>query len=377
MIQPYKRSRKDWVKGVNSPLVNEERQPSHDWTIDLCNYSPQKFKFDTNSCSEQSWANPVETQCNRHLRVGSFSPEALAWFKANGYFDENGRFDVSERFNAILAGTSINGGSIWKAWVTGDDYGILPWNDFHYSYEQSDKFDTQEAMCLDYYDRNQITQAMFDKAEESKKYTKLTYEWSVLDIGKPATKNTTNEEISDDLGMCPVQAAVAICAPFKGDAYPFTWNTGVVSNCPIFRADHGIMIYKMDESLIYHSFDHYQPAKKTLSADYPIYHAIKGVVTPVDIYTLKHSFDIDIAIGQTSPEIAVLQEALQILGYFPKTQKVTGFYGEITRQAVFKFQMNKVVDWSNPWTWTWTCVWPNKGKYCHRLTRSELNKIFK
>ncbi len=61
----------------------------------------------------------------------------------------------------------------------------------------------------------------------------------------------------------------------------------------------------------------------------------------------KHMFASTLVYGSTSPEIALLQQKLQQLGYFPVNVKCTGYYGKITGNAVLAWQIAyKVADLS-------------------------------
>ncbi len=61
----------------------------------------------------------------------------------------------------------------------------------------------------------------------------------------------------------------------------------------------------------------------------------------------KHIFSSTLVYGSTSPEIALLQQKLQQLGYFPMNVKCTGYYGKITVNAVLAWQVAyKVADLS-------------------------------
>lgn len=86
----------------------------------------------------------------------------------------------------------------------------------------------------------------------------------------------------------------------------------------------------------------------------------------------KHYFDKSIYIGDTSDEVKILQSCLQYLGYFPATLKPTGYYGRITKEAVYKFQLKYV---STTWQRSLE-VWFNRGDAVLSKTRYELNKIF-
>jgi len=350
--------RKDWTKGS---IVPEVRVPSGDWTPYLCNYQQQKYKFDTNECAQLSTINICETQCNYLKATKQFSDEAIKWFTDNGYFDENGRFDFSERFTATLAGCSIYGSSQWWAWQAIDNYGLLPWKDFNYSEEESDKFDNQSAMCDDYYDKTKITQAMKDKAIQVKKYLKFEYEW-LINNGKP------QDDLVDDLKHSPIGVGVPVCS-YMG------WNSTNPPACVLGIAHHAVMLFKQENGANV-IWDQYQPAIKALSPGYEVYLATKGVVSPAPINKFKHTFYIDLQVGDQGNEVALLQTALIEAGYdipaITSGKAVKGYYGVQTQSAVFEFQKKYVANSM----WSGTIVWFNKGRYCSALTRAALNKIF-
>lgn len=84
----------------------------------------------------------------------------------------------------------------------------------------------------------------------------------------------------------------------------------------------------------------------------------------------KHYFGTDMKLGQSGEEIMALQKVLRIEGLFNYPVD-TGNYGEITRNAVFKFQLKYgVVKWYN------FIGMINKGMYCSELTRKKLNELY-
>ena len=82
-------------------------------------------------------------------------------------------------------------------------------------------------------------------------------------------------------------------------------------------------------------------------------------------------FLVDMSYGQTSTEIARLQAFLAKLGYFTYPDN-TGFYGEITRQAVLAFQQDHVANQS--W-WAYLVVMANQGRHVSKMTRDALNLL--
>lgn len=83
---------------------------------------------------------------------------------------------------------------------------------------------------------------------------------------------------------------------------------------------------------------------------------------------LKHIFRINLEYGQTSEEVKELQKRLQGLGYFPATQECTGYYGDVTRKAVFAFQQENLF-------LNFTQRFIYKGKYFSAMTRGALNNL--
>ncbi len=76
----------------------------------------------------------------------------------------------------------------------------------------------------------------------------------------------------------------------------------------------------------------------------------------------------NMSMGDENEDVRQLQLKLQRLGYFPIKQVATGFFGQITRDAVFEFQKKYVyLNWFNRYI--------SKGLYCYELTRNALNAL--
>lgn len=67
--------------------------------------------------------------------------------------------------------------------------------------------------------------------------------------------------------------------------------------------------------------------------------------------------------GQSSTDIKALQKALKLEGLFPQEQSITGFYGQITQEAVKKFQQKYLPS-------------QNNGVQCGLLTIAKLNELY-
>jgi hypothetical protein len=83
----------------------------------------------------------------------------------------------------------------------------------------------------------------------------------------------------------------------------------------------------------------------------------------------KHNFYRDIVFGERSEEVRALQKALKIDGTFPQNIPETGYYGEITRRAVFEFQKKYKVASLNEILFV-------RGRRVGVKTRSKLNQLF-
>jgi hypothetical protein len=84
--------------------------------------------------------------------------------------------------------------------------------------------------------------------------------------------------------------------------------------------------------------------------------------------TSTYKFTSTMRFGQSNLDITRLQTLLQTLGYFPKEQPPTGFYGNITRKAVLAFQFDlKVASFSELYTL--------QGTICGPKTIAALNMI--
>ena len=83
---------------------------------------------------------------------------------------------------------------------------------------------------------------------------------------------------------------------------------------------------------------------------------------------LKSVFLNDMELGETNDDIRRLQDKLKRLNYFPKDQESTGYYGSVTRGAVYKFQLDYV-----PMGWWAKYIY--RGRYCYSATRDVLNKL--
>lgn len=93
--------------------------------------------------------------------------------------------------------------------------------------------------------------------------------------------------------------------------------------------------------------------------------------------TARHTFYLPMRYGDQGSEVLALQRCLQSIGYFPQTVQPTGFYGSVTRGAVFQFQQDYMCKSWAPSNWpTIAAVWTSMGNNVGSLTIPYLNKVF-
>jgi hypothetical protein len=88
-----------------------------------------------------------------------------------------------------------------------------------------------------------------------------------------------------------------------------------------------------------------------------------------DLKIPKFIFNKDLSFGDRNEDVRQLQLRLQRDGYFPRDVTATGLYGSITKQAVYDFQMENIVDLS------WMARNVFRGYYCSEKTRKALNAL--
>lgn len=84
---------------------------------------------------------------------------------------------------------------------------------------------------------------------------------------------------------------------------------------------------------------------------------------------IKYTFTRNLAFGERSHDVKVLQDILKLEGFFPVATESTGYFGEITKQAVEKFQYKYQV------ASIWELVIVG-GKKVGPKTRETLNQIY-
>lgn len=63
-----------------------------------------------------------------------------------------------------------------------------------------------------------------------------------------------------------------------------------------------------------------------------------GAINPITYLIRPIIENVQLSYGQENSNVNALQTMLKYLGFFPKEQTITGYYGNITKDSVFKFQ---------------------------------------
>lgn len=257
------------VGGIaNPPPINVL---SGDWTQWLPSHEPQKYKFDTDECSQLSGISCIETYCNWLKATNQWPKDALDWFTANGYFDASGSFAFSEMFTGILDGTSINGNIAQNFWKCIQQYGLLPRADLCYTLARSQQFNTQQEQDNDYYSPKNITPAMRAKALQSLTYFGIGWGW-VGDSNRSLGFST----YQNALKTAPVQLIIPIPNPTE------LWNQVYVPYTGGTALQHCVCLYKVDLNQVdpFLIFDQYEPYEKQLPISYFMGTALQGIIVP-------------------------------------------------------------------------------------------------
>lgn len=101
----------------------------------------------------------------------------------------------------------------------------------------------------------------------------------------------------------------------------------------------------------------------------PIFGGWTLVFNPSAVNHYTHTFSAPIKYGTTGKEVVALQSALQADGSYPKGVPTTGYYGEVTRRSVLKFQVKYAIAPMNE-------LVALNGKLVGTKTVTKLNELF-
>ena len=67
-----------------------------------------------------------------------------------------------------------------------------------------------------------------------------------------------------------------------------------------------------------------------------------GAINPLPYLITPELINVPIYYNNSGDSVNALQTMLKYLGYFPKEQTITGLYGNITKEAVYQFQLSNM-----------------------------------
>lgn len=243
----------DWIAGEQSGIAFKELNHMGDWTVFLPTEERQhSVYFDSMSCVTFSALNCIEAQIRAHIAYQRLPAKTIDALKSLGYFNDRLEFNLSDRFTSKMSGTTRQGNSFVNVWDSIRKHGVLPEADWNYPREQR----TPVFDWPDFY--SEIPQEKKDKALKFLELFDIKYEWIP----------TTLENIKTHLYQAPIQIAAPTCPGWN--------NENPVTRCGL-SPNHATMLYRVSDHI--HDFDTYNPFRKELVIDYPVYYALKGVVT--------------------------------------------------------------------------------------------------
>lgn len=334
----------DFKAGGETGIESIAYNRSKNWADYLPSPELQKGKFiDTMACVTYSALNSIEAQFQ--IQKDRMEVDDIKWLSDNGYI-VNGELSLSDRFTAKMSGTTKDGNYVAKVWDSIRNDGMLPESDW--------PSDPASFTWDEYY--KEIPQKLKDKALKFKEILDVKYEW--VDVNKKNKKLV----FADLLKTAPVQIVVKVSKNWSKDKIVEPSETGF---------NHAVLLYHVTDTM--KVYDHYVKFNKQLTVDYPILCAMRGVLTPKEReveYQIKGHFVSDLRYGERNDDIAKLQKCLIEMGYMKKSLKPTGYYGDITADAVYRFQVEHNVS---------DKVELNRlqGKIVGVKTRARLNMLFK
>ena len=238
---------KDYIAGA-SPIAHEIRIFDGNWIDYATDFEYQKQNgFETMSCVSQSAVNSIQMQINWMIDNDKLSKEAMIFLFDNNYLVD-GHLQCSKRFIAILSETTPQGNYLTKVAQTIRDFGLVP--EYLMEFEGSD-WDT-------YYDKEQITEDLFELGKQFASYFLVQYEWVIT----PNTGGLLEEQrarVLVELKHTPLQIA---------------------------KTGHATDYYNGVDQVRFGILDSYHPFLKDKKWSYDAPWILKILVTPKSEYTV-------------------------------------------------------------------------------------------
>ena len=253
---PQKIRDRDWVAGEVSGIKYESRVPSGDWTMYLPDDEWQTgVYFDTFGCVSFSALNSLETQLRWMLFNNKLTASQIGTLRSLGILDVNNVPNLSDRFTAKMSGTTSQGNYLMAVADSIRNDGVIA--ESHWNYPRLQR--TPPFVWEDYY--QEIPQELKNLGKEWRKIFTVRAEWI----------ETTRASIVKHIKQAPLQIAAKVCDGWN--------NAPVVPSCGVGNG-HATILYHVQEDAdtTYKDFDHYQPFRKQLAADYGISSVLKLVL---------------------------------------------------------------------------------------------------
>jgi len=246
----------DWRVGGPSKLVYEVINETANWFEYEPTNERQNRGMETMTCTNQAGNNSWEVQLIYLIEHNLISERAFNFLEKNGYLDENGKPNFSDKWVAILSGTSPTGNWVHKTPDVAREFGLIP--------ESMLPFGNPKTWN-DFFDKKQLTQAMYDLGLEFKEIFEIQYE-ALTTAGK--TKIQMALEIDKHLKQAPLIIAIPICPGYN--------NEDIVQACNKNPIHAVLLINRLEDYK--NIIDSYDPFIKNLASDYNIPYLLKSVI---------------------------------------------------------------------------------------------------
>lgn len=307
-------SEKDWVFGAASqpgvvsipPSLRAQYLPAGETQFDQ--YA------DFTDCASRSPVNHLEAQLTYHYQNGGMRPENKKWLEDTGFI-QNGKVTLSDRYIAILSGTTNQGNSLKAPLEALRTQGFVP----------KKLLPKEDWMTwADYYKRSDITQALLDIGQESRRRFPINYEQVPrAQIGAVLAREMVG--VAGYAWGLPVNGVYLAQPESKGFNHAF-----LLYDLPAYQAYDNYFDFTDGGVQVVGDFT------KTLAPDY-VFFAYGYRVYISKESAPKHLFLKSLEYGMYNSEVACLQQGLIDRGY-PITHAVSNYFGEETKAALAHFQ---------------------------------------
>lgn len=277
--------------------------------------------FDTASCVSFSVAHSLEAQAN-YLLDSLAKPQREKLEKAG--FIVSGRFDLSPRWLASTSGTTEDGNAYGRVLEVARTKGMVPVSDWPFP-QTLRSFREWIQTPPDLSEKAAVWLSVFD----------LKYDWLFWG-GDGKTRGQKLSLVASALPTCPV----LVGRPWCPSCNPSKVKPGVpIEDCGVESSGHATVIYGMEDDLDQLALDTYPPFLRVFDEAYWIQHAFRAVLTIKEPAVEPEKPKVptrNVAYGERSENVRKAQACLAYLGFLKVNP--TGYYGDITADAVRRFQ---------------------------------------